>query len=189
MINYSQIRQARRAEKEKSIQQTRNILTGISVLVASILLMILSISFVYASPEASKIVKIAQGELGKGEQGGDNRGVSVRKYTRGKEVAWCAGFVSWVLQKSGRGKTYILSAREYWNIHKNNRVQTPRPGDVIVLYRGSRRDFTGHVGIVERVEGKKIFTIEGNVGSFPAKVKRVQYQLGKISNLIGFVRI
>lgn len=137
----------------------------------------------------SSIVEIARSQLGKGEEGGNNHGVSVRKYTRGSEVAWCAGFVSWVLQESGHQQKYLLSAREYWAHYKTHRTKNPRPGDIICFYRGSRGNRLGHVGIIEEVKGFKIITIEGNVGKYPAKVKRVEYQIGKIPKLLGFIRI
>lgn len=143
---------------------------------------------ILASPAlSSEIVEIAKSQIGRGETIADNRGQDVRKYTRGQDVAWCAGFVSWVLMKAGRidESQYILSARQYWNMTEK-RVTSPKPGDVICFTRGT--GWTGHVGIIEKVEGDKIVAIEGNVGNFPAKVKRVTYK-GEIKNLLGFVRL
>lgn len=136
---------------------------------------------------SSEIVEIAKSQIGRGETMSDNHGKDVRRYTRGQDVAWCAGFVSWVLTEAGRlrDSQYFLSAREYWNM-TDKRVKEPRPGDVICFTRGS--GWTGHVGIIEKIEGNKIITIEGNVGKFPAKVKRVTYN-GHIKNLLGFVRL
>lgn len=143
-----------------------------------------------AFSNSEKIIKIAQSQIGKGEQYGNNKGPEVKKYTKGKEISWCAGFVSWTLDKANISKKgYILSAKEYWNKYKINRVKEPRPGDVICFYRGSRGDWTGHVGIIEKVQGQKITTIEGNVGPYPAKVMRKIYTLGHIPKLLGFIRI
>lgn len=134
------------------------------------------------------IVTIAQGEIGKGEIGGDNKGKIVRKYTQGQDVAWCAGFVSWCLRESGKGNDYILGARTYWNRYRNARIKVPRRGDIACFSRG-KTSWQGHVGIVEKVDGHTITIIEGNKGAYPAKVSRHRYNLNKMPNLLGFVRI
>jgi len=135
---------------------------------------------------AGSVVEVARSQIGKGEIGGDNRGPQVKKYTKGKEVPWCAGFVSFVLAKGKGWDLYHLRALSFWEDHRLNRVKFPKPGDVIVFKRGYGK---GHVGIVETVDKGKITTIEGNVGPYPARVKRKTYQIGNIKNLIGFVRI
>lgn len=140
---------------------------------------------------AADIVTIAESQIGKGEIGGNNKGAIVEKYTRGRDAAWCAGFVSWVIAHSDhrKRKAYLLSARSYWEFYKDSRTRKPRPGDVIVFYRGSRSGHSGHVGIVEEVRGNRLVSIEGNVGPYPARVKRIQYRLNNMPNLLGFVRI
>lgn len=139
--------------------------------------------------QGNEIVKVAQSQIGKGEQGGDNQGPIVEKYTQGKDVAWCAAFVSWTLKQAGKDNRYLLSARSYWEIYRSQRVQHPKPGDIICFYRGKLSGHLGHVGIVEQVEGDQIITIEGNRGNFPSKVARFKYKIGQIHNLLGFVRI
>lgn len=160
------------------------VLCGILIIVALILLP----SCAY-SDQGNTIVKVAQSQIGKGEEYGDNKGSIVKKYTRGKEVAWCAGFVSWTLQRSGKDKPYLLSARSYWTTYKSKRTKSPRPGDVIVFYRGTPGSGQGHVGIIEKIKGKQIFTIQGNVGPYPARVKRIVYNIDHIPHLLGFVRV
>ncbi len=152
----------------------------------TLVIVIAAVVLMTSNAHSGSIVEVARSQLGMGEIGGGNRGPVVKKYTKGKEVAWCAGFVSWVLENSGKGKSYILRARSYWDMYRANRVKNPASGDIIVFKRGNGK---GHAGIVESVNGTKITTIEGNVGKYPAKVKRISYQLGKIPNLIGFVRI
>ena len=138
----------------------------------------------------NRIVEIARSQLGKGEIGGNNKGSQVKAYTLGQEVSWCAGFVSWVLKEAGVSRQkYLLSARRYWVDYKANRVKTPRAGDIICFYRGIRGDWIGHVGIVEKVQGQTLVTIEGNVGRYPARVKEIRYRIGHIPHLLGFVRI
>lgn len=136
--------------------------------------------------ETNPIVKIAITQLGLGEEGGDNEGKEVLKYTRGKKCAWCAAYVSWVLYQLDRQHSYFLSARSYWKAYRGPAIHTPRAGDIIVFARGPR---LGHVGIVEGIKGNRITTIEGNVGKYPAKVREFHYTLGNIKNLLGFVRV
>lgn len=137
--------------------------------------------------DQSNVLEIARSQLGKGEIGGNNKGKEVKKYTHGQEVAWCAGFVSWCRYKSGQVRgAYFLSALSYWRSARFKHVHNPKAGDLIIFKRGSQQ---GHVGIVEQVEGGRISTIEGNVGKFPATVKRLHYNLGSIPHLLGFVRL
>lgn len=151
-------------------------------LVATILIILVA-----SNAYAGGVLSIARSQLGRGETCGDNCGEDVLKYTRGQNVAWCAGYVSWVMTKAGKMKgKYTLSAREFSRI--GVKTNNPMPGDVIVLRRG-KSGRLGHVGIVEKIYKDKIVCIEGNVGKFPAKVKRITYSRKNIKNLIGFYRI
>lgn len=132
---------------------------------------------------ASNIVKIAQMEIGKGETVKNNYGKEVFKYTNGQAVPWCAAFVSWTLKKAGKNSPYLLSAKNYLKVGK--RVTRPQVGDLIVFNRKAG----GHIGIIESISEEKITTIEGNVGKYPAKVKRVKYNAENIPNFVGFVRV
>jgi len=152
----------------------------------ALIFLILLLCLAPAKVEANEMVRIAQSQIGKGEIYGDNKGPEVKKYTKGQEVAWCAAFVSWVRFRSGQSDNYFLAARSYWKNYGHKRVGVPRPGDLIVFSRGSKG---GHIGIVEKVQGGTITTIEGNSGKFPAKVRRFTYKLGSIKNLLGFIRV
>ena len=130
------------------------------------------------------VLSIAQSEIGRGESIGNNCGSDIRRYLRGQEgLPWCAGFVSYCLKKSGVNTRYTLRARDYLTLGK--KVQNPQPGDIAVFSRGQG---SGHVGIVEKVSGPSIVTIEGNTGKFPSKVKRITYK-SKPRNLLGYVRL
>lgn len=152
--------------------------------------MIIGCSQVGYTKEVPLVVKIAEREIGKGEQGGNNKGKEVKKYTNGKEVAWCAGFVSYVFRRAGKKGPYLLSAKSYWDQYRSQKVINPKSGDLILFYRGSRGSESGHVGIIEKVNNKTITTIEGNVGHYPARVKRITYHLNHMpNNFLGFIRI
>jgi hypothetical protein len=65
------------------------------------------------------------------------------------------------------------------------KVNDPQTGDLIIFTRKGG----GHVGIIEKITQTTITTIEGNVGDYPAKVKRVIYQKNNIKNLLGFIKL
>lgn len=57
---------------------------------------------------------------------------------------------------------------------------TPRPGDIITFNLDSHSQpndgFADHIGIVERVENGRIYTIEGN---YLNEVRRSSYPIGE----------
>lgn len=139
----------------------------------------------------ASIVSHARAELGRGEARCDNCGADIKRYGLREGQSWCAGFVSYVLQKENPSFPRFHSARDFYRWGKENHKLTkkPAPGDLIVFWRGNRNSWQGHVGIVERVESGRIHTIEGNTGTFPSFVKRVSYPADKIPQLLGFVRV
>jgi len=137
-----------------------------------------------------KIVSIAQAEIGKGETTANNCGEDIRKYLRGKEnLSWCGGFVVWVLEQAGVSEPSSLSAKAIYNQAKEKGLFEPQAGDLIVFWRGKKSDWRGHIGIVSKVSEKKIFVIEGNKGSFPAKVSEFEYPKDNVPKLLGYIRI
>lgn len=149
-----------------------------------VLLAILLTIFIYVNmARAETPLQIAQSQIGNGEEVKNNCGKQVRMYLNGQEgLPWCAGFVSYCLKMGGKNVRYTLRARDFLTLGKI--VKNPKKGDLVVFSRQGG----GHIGIIEEVLNNKIITIEGNVGEYPAKVKRVVYT-GKIKNLLGFVRI
>lgn len=135
--------------------------------------------------EAS-IVRIARSQIGEGEDGNNNAGKAVAKYMdtvgrSGLNEPWCAGFVSWCLVTAAdrigqtlKFKPAVSSSakRLVKNVIKIGHEVDPdniEPGHIICWHRGTK-SWQGHVGIVVAVVGNSIKTIEGNVGTFPAKV-------------------
>lgn len=49
-----------------------------------------------------------------------------------------------------------------WFEKKGQTAREPRPGDIVFFKYSTNNRRTNHVGIVEKVEGKTIYTIEGN---------------------------
>lgn len=109
--------------------------------------------------------------------------------------AWCDMFVDWCFltafgyeaalrllcqpeKSAGAGCTYSLG---YYRA-KGQFYTSPKPGDQIFF--GTSISDSSHTGIVEKVEGSKVYTIEGNTSD---QVARRSYALGA-SNIIGYGR-
>jgi hypothetical protein len=106
------------------------------------------------------------------ETRGQNLGPQVQKYTNGKRGPWCAWFVSYVAKEAGykfeNGPAWndgsiprvsdLVNWFKQYGIHytKNSKQLSPQPGDIIMYGHNE------HTGIVVKVEGDIIETIEGN---------------------------
>ena len=120
--------------------------------------------------------------------------------------AWCSVFVSWCFyQAFGRdnGKQMLFqpekdncaagcsSAAKYYKT-KGQFYQTPEPGDQI-FFNASSGDGYSHTGLVERVDGGKVYTVEGNTSNSSdviangGAVRRKSYDL-KNSRIAGYGR-
>ncbi len=148
-----------------------------------------------AGASGNEIVRIAQSQLGRGE---DPPGTNCNPY--GPCVEWCSLFVAWVWKRAGvplEGSTavyaYSGTVYEWAEAHEGGGLPgatapgeppfstaepngarvlsptaTPAPGDA-VLY-GSGPTASDHIGIVERVfPGGQITTIDGNFGNKVAR--------------------
>ncbi|KIA86586.1 CHAP domain-containing protein [Flavobacterium sp. AED] len=100
---------------------------------------------------------------------GSNAGPAVEKYLKsvglGKGYSWCMAFIYWCTKEasievgvlnplSKTGGVLDMYAKE-----KDLRVTTPQPGDIFIMDHGKG---TGHTGIVEKLVGTTLHTIEGN---------------------------
>ena len=89
-------------------------------------------------------------------------------------VEWCACFVSWCADQCGYIDAGLLpkfaactsqgvpwfQERGQWQ----DNTYTPNPGDLI-FFNWDQDEWIDHVGIVEKVENGRIYTIEGNSGN------------------------
>jgi hypothetical protein len=131
----------------------------------------------------ANIVRIAKGEVGKREIGGNNRGPHVDKYETASWVGphdvepWCASFVCWVVREALEGfdtpegftrpTTPGAWDFERWAWDERNHgvllfkpPQSFTPGDIVVFKKS-------HIGIVDFTSNKEryVHTIEGNTGA------------------------
>lgn len=96
---------------------------------------------------------------------------------QGDETAWCAAFVGSVLAQLGLPHTGKLNARSYATYGASVRTQDARPGDIVVLWRGSPTSWQGHVGFFVRYDGDKVVMRGGNQGN---KVSDAPYPVAQI---------
>ena len=124
------------------------------------------------------IVKVAEQQLG--NHGGKK---FWSWYGYSSRVSWCGCFVSWCENQCGYIKSGTVPKFSYvpdivdWAKsphHWQSRNYKPSPGDIIIIdwYADGTRD---HVGLVERCDGKTVYTIEGNRSD---AVRRGSYIVG-----------
>lgn len=122
------------------------------------------------------IVDVAIGEIGTREQGRNL--TKYGKWYGMNGAAWCHMFVSWCANQAGVSTTIVpktasTSAGMAWfkkkGIFRYKGKYTPKRGDIVYFKTGR-----SHVGIVEKVSGSTLHTIEGNTSD---KVARRTYPL------------
>ncbi|ADY51849.1 hypothetical protein Pedsa_1282 [Pseudopedobacter saltans DSM 12145] len=114
----------------------------------------------------NRIVQLARNEIGVRELTGNNDGKRIAEYLKAvglkQEAPWCAAFVSWVFQKAG-----FAQPRTAWSPAMfNNAVNVKQPQRAVVfgIYFPELKR-VAHVGLVERVDGDWLITIEGNTNN------------------------
>lgn len=122
------------------------------------------------------LIDVASKEIGYREGAGNRTKYGV--YTGANGAAWCHSFVSWCAKQAGVGtnivpKTASTSGGMTWFKNKKRfgvkGSYTPKRNDIVYFKTGA-----SHAGIVEKVEGNTLYTIEGNSSNM---VKRRSYPL------------
>jgi len=109
---------------------------------------------------------------------GSNKGKKVEEYLAsvglGGGQFWCAAFIYWCFQKAtennGRGNPLVKTGHcmTHWNSSPAKKILAAdamnnpsliKPGQIFIINTGGTH---GHTGIINRVEGGFIHTIEGN---------------------------
>lgn len=154
----------------------------------------------------SRVLAVADTQVGVMEDPlGSNSGPRVNEYLAsvglGPGSYWCCAFVYWCFQRAakeaGRGNPMLRTAGciDHWNRTKGKKipaaaaVQDPgllKPGQIFLLNHGGG---LGHTGLIERVEGGFLHTIEGNSdpegGSNGIGVFRLERKIAAINQ--GFI--
>ena len=131
-----------------------------------------------------KVISVAKAEVGYLEKDSNHNlssktaNAGSRNYTKyGSWIGangdyWCASFLSWIFYKAfgyDKGKkllggTYSAACETIRNAMRTRKryvTSSPKAGDVI-FFSGSRHSGANHIGLVYKVEGGKVYTIEGN---------------------------
>ena len=111
----------------------------------------------------SRLVKLAENEIGVRERNGNNSGPRVEEYLRTVGLKsgqpWCAAFVSWVYAKSNFPKP-----RSGWSpdlLPTGRLARSALPGNILGIYFSEYRRIA-HVGLITRQDGDWVTSVEGN---------------------------
>jgi hypothetical protein len=117
----------------------------------------------YPTGTAAQAIEIAKAEIGYVEVP-DNK-TKYGAFTKADGLPWCGSFCNWVLAQAGVKVHSVVSTAV--GAHKFKEIgrwhETPLPGDFAFMdFPHDGVDRISHIGIVVRVDGKTITTIEGN---------------------------
>jgi hypothetical protein len=154
----------------------------------------------------TQVLKVAVTQLGVMEDPpGSNKGPEVDQYLASVGLSpgnfWCAAFVYWCFDKAAAklGRTNPLlktgHVMTHWNKTTGKKIlavdaadmpSLVKPGNIFLLNTGGS---SGHTGLVEKVDGGFIHTIEGNSNNSGSRngigVFRLQRKIVKINR--GFI--
>lgn len=142
-----------------------------------------------------KHIEIAISQLGLQEiPKGSNWGEHVQKYLKSVGItfpaSWCMAFVYWCCKEAALNSRLIKTGGvlRMWNeVGKDMKHSAPLAGDIFIMDYGKG---LGHTGFVEKVQGDKIFTIEGNTNDSGSREGyEVCRRVREISKCKGFIRI
>ncbi|MFB9891730.1 CHAP domain-containing protein [Planobispora takensis] len=130
-----------------------------------------------------KFIELLESQLGYAEKSngytkfGDWYGSSVEFDADYTNAPWCDMYLSWAAKKLGYedwiGQFAYTVYHAEWFREQDAWGTVPKPGAIVFFdWGGSKKiDNIDHVGIVTRVEGKVVHTIEGNIDGGVAKRK------------------
>ncbi len=91
---------------------------------------------------------------------------------------WCATFITAIEKLSGEKGTENLTARSYLNYGVD--TKKPTKGDIVVLWRGSRDSWQGHVGYLISQDTRTVTLLGGN------QDKRVKVKVYPREKVLGY---
>jgi len=95
------------------------------------------------------------------------------------ETAWCSAFVGSVLSRMGLRTNANLLARSWLNALP--KTDSPRMGDICILWRDKKDGIFGHVGFFIRKDDNFVYLLGGNQGN------KVGIDKFPISRVLGYV--
>ncbi|RYF19398.1 MAG: CHAP domain-containing protein [Flavobacteriales bacterium] len=110
-----------------------------------------------------QIIAISKSQIGVREISGKNDGIEVEKYLaytgNKKGDPWCASFVSWVFGQAGYKQPKTAWSPELFSANKT--AALPKPSMIFGIYFPKLKRIA-HCGLVNKVNGNWVYTIEGN---------------------------
>lgn len=132
-----------------------------------------------------EILKIAFSQLGIKEISGEEDHLQIVLYAQetgitgihNDEVPWCSTFVNWCAKKAGLAYSGKPNARSWVNVGET--TSNPKPGDVVVFWRGSLHSWKGHVGFFLgfNKDVSRVFCLGGNQSN---SVSIAEYDINKV---------
>ncbi|MFC4010004.1 CHAP domain-containing protein [Nonomuraea purpurea] len=127
------------------------------------------------TPEIQRFIELLQSQLGYAGKGaatkfGEWYGNNVEFDADYSSAPWCDMYLSWAAHKLGYqewiGQFAWTVAHARWFKEHHAWGKAPKPGALVFFdWSGTGQiDNIDHVGVVTKVKGDKIFTIEGNTG-------------------------
>ncbi|WP_283134294.1 CHAP domain-containing protein [Rhizohabitans arisaemae] len=135
------------------------------------------------TPETLKLIQALEAELGYTEKSsgyskfGEWYGQNVAKDSAFANGAWCNMYISWAASKTGTwkevGQFAYTPYHATWFQQKGAWNKEAAPGALVFFDWSGGKTIAGidHVGVVTKVEGNTIHTIEGNIDGGVAKRK------------------
>lgn len=128
-------------------------------------------SYIDSKSKEPKWMAIARDEIGVKEYSGSADNPDVVKYLksidtlsvsaqRNDETAWCSAFVNWCMEKADIKGTEKANARSW--LQWGHKLDTPKIGCVVILWRGSPAGWQGHVGFFVKETPSNIYLLGGN---------------------------
>ncbi|MBP5383762.1 MAG: CHAP domain-containing protein [Lachnospiraceae bacterium] len=148
-------------------------------------------------PKAEDIIKTALAEVGTTEYPPNSNHVKYNNdYYGGWEVSgsdypWCCAFVWWIFNQHKPcliKKTARCTDLGDWFKNQGRFFQTPQTGDIVFFKFPTNNRWTNHVGIVTKISGSMIETIEGNTSISNQDNGGAVMQRKRYSNIVGYGR-
>lgn len=136
----------------------------------------------------TKIINIAKEEIGYKE--GKNNDNKYGIWYGMNHASWCNIFVSWCAHNAKIGtniipkEAYVPTTLKWFKNNKQYHERgkyTPNTGDIIFFDNNYNKE-VDHIGLVEKLSGNIVYTIEGNADDM---VKRKEYELSS-NKILGY---
>lgn len=95
------------------------------------------------------------------------------------ETAWCSAFVNHCAEEAGYERSGKLNARSWLDVGQSVPVSESRKGDVVILWRGTKNGWEGHVAFLDHYNPVRglVYLLGGNQNN---EVNITAYPVGRV---------